>query len=169
MLWSAYFMQFMYEIRKYEVVIFSQFTLSFYIMHMYTINSEELQEIQNTSIKAAMLALDEGVHDIWVAEDMVTLGEAYTYLFNQEKLKSIESAKILVSLLFLISQNAIFCMPEALRATKTSRISGHSYRKRACHTSSELRAHGGIISVYISRRLQLIVLHNMHRFYAFMA
>lgn len=44
-----------------------------------------------------MLALEEGVHDIWVAEDMVTLGEAYTYLFNQEKLKSIESAKILVS------------------------------------------------------------------------
>ena len=60
-------------------------------------------------------------------------------------------------------------MPEALRATKTSRISGHSYRKRACHTSSELRAHGGIISVYISRRLQLIVLHNMHRFYALIA
>ena len=69
---------------------------------MYTINSEELQEIPNTSIKAAMLALEEGVHDIWVAEDMVTLGEAYTYLFNQEKLKSIESAKILVGLLFLI-------------------------------------------------------------------
>ena len=102
MLWPAYPIHFTHEIRKYEVVIFSQFTLSFYIMHMYTINSEELQEIQNTSIKAAMLALDEGVHDIWVAEDMVTLGEAYTYLFNQEKLKSIESAKILVGLLFLI-------------------------------------------------------------------
>ena len=63
--------------------------------------SEELQEIPTAAIKTAMLALDEGIHDIWVAEDMVTLGEAYTYLFNQEKLKSIESAKILVSLLFV--------------------------------------------------------------------
>ena len=58
--------------------------------------SEELQVMSNTSINTAMLALEEGVHDIWVSEDMVTLGEAYTYLFNQEKLKSIESAKILV-------------------------------------------------------------------------
>ena len=58
--------------------------------------SEELQIMSNTSIHTAMLALEEGVHDIWVSEDMVTLGEAYTYLFNQEKLKSIESAKILV-------------------------------------------------------------------------
>ena len=91
---------------------------------------EELQEIPNSSIKTAMLELDEGIHDIWVSEDMVTLGEAYTYLYNQEKLKSIESAKILVGVLFstkLAQLNVASCLKEARRATKTSRISSYSY------------------------------------------
>ena len=45
-----------------------------------------------------MKELDVGVHDIWVSENMVTFNETYTYLFNQDKLKSIESAKIMVRL-----------------------------------------------------------------------
>ena len=95
------------------------------LLNVYII-SEELQEIPNSSIKTAMLELDEGIHDIWVSEDMVTLGEAYTYLYNQEKLKSIESAKILVGVL-LAQLNVASCLKEARRATKTSRISSYSY------------------------------------------
>ena len=113
-----------------------------------------------------MLELDEGIHDIWVSEDMVTLGEAYTYLYNQEKLKSIESAKILVGALFsteLAKLNVASCLKEARRATKTSRISSYSYWKRACYTSSKLRAHGGIIQFLFPASDQPFVMYVAFR------
>ena len=43
-----------------------------------------------------MMQLDVGVHDLWVNEEFVTFNELYTYQHNQEKLKSIENAKIQV-------------------------------------------------------------------------
>ena len=56
-----------------------------------------LEELKEADIKSAMLELEKGVHDIWVQEHMISLYELYTYQHNQDKLKSIESAKILVS------------------------------------------------------------------------
>ena len=44
-----------------------------------------------------MVDLEIGVHDIWVKEDMISLRELYSYQLNQDKLKSLESAKIIVS------------------------------------------------------------------------
>ena len=59
---------------------------------------EEVLEIASSAIQQEMELLDIGVHDLWVTEERVTFSESYTYQFNQEKLKNIESARLQVSI-----------------------------------------------------------------------